>query len=167
MIRKVNNSKLKYIIKTVFIIFGISFLLTVLFSCDTISSYYPSYEDAVKDGAIERGWIHPDFPHSIKNIHEKHDLDTNKIWMSFKYNKDDLDLLLEDIVVIDEFEEIEEVRKKFKDNFGLFKSYFVFNNKALRFYKYKNLKHPRYNYHFNYRYLAINEDKGIAYYTSK
>jgi hypothetical protein len=57
-----------------FLIVGCSERLTV---------YYPKYEDAVKDGAIKRGWIPGLVPATATEIHEQHTLDTDDVWVRF------------------------------------------------------------------------------------
>lgn len=47
------------------------------------TSYYPKYEDALKDGAVKRGWIPEIVPETATEIHEQHDIDTNDVWIRF------------------------------------------------------------------------------------
>ena len=55
-----------------------------LFGCsERPTEYYPKYEDAVKDGAVNRGWIPEIVPTTATEIHEQHDLDTNEVWIRF------------------------------------------------------------------------------------
>ena len=61
---------------------------------DRITAYYPKYEDAVKDGAIERGWIPVIVPATATEIHEQHDLDTNNVWIRFSMQNLDRDRIL-------------------------------------------------------------------------
>lgn len=44
---------------------------------------YDTHADAVKDGAIQRGWIPTWVPNTTTNIHEAHNLDTNTRALSF------------------------------------------------------------------------------------
>ena len=56
----------------------------LLSACSEVStSYYPTYEAAVKDGAVKRGWIPEIVPESATELHEEHDLDTNNVWLRF------------------------------------------------------------------------------------
>lgn len=58
--------------------------LVVFFACnERFSSYYPKYEDAVKQGAVQRGWIPKIVLDNATNIYEQHDLDTNEQWIRF------------------------------------------------------------------------------------
>jgi len=41
------------------------------------SAYYPTYAEAVADGAVKRGWIPGFLPTVARELHEQHDLDTN------------------------------------------------------------------------------------------
>ena len=50
---------------------------------ERFTEYYPKYEDAVKHGAIKRGWIPEIVPTTATEIHEQHDLATNNVWIRF------------------------------------------------------------------------------------
>ena len=52
---------------------------------DRRESFYPSFADAKKDGAIDRGWI-PDFlPGSSRSIRELHEISPSMAWCSFEF----------------------------------------------------------------------------------
>ena len=53
---------------------------------ETPEVYYPTYEIAVSAGAISRGWIPGLLPKSALEIHEIHNIDTNKSMLAFRYN---------------------------------------------------------------------------------
>jgi hypothetical protein len=61
---------------------------------ETRESFYANYSQAVSDGAIIKGWLPMFLPHSATNIAERHDIDTNEIWVQFYFSKDDLSFLL-------------------------------------------------------------------------
>jgi hypothetical protein len=86
------------------------FLFVLLLGCSEIKdSFYINIDAARKDGAIERGWI-PDFlPTSSYEIYERHDLDTNTVWLRFKFDKKDEKQLISLIkeVKFDEIDSIE------------------------------------------------------------
>lgn len=65
-----------------FFVIAVIFLLT---SCgETKTRVYPAYEDAVKDGAIARGWV-PDFvPTDAVNIRESHAVDVGQVVLTFE-----------------------------------------------------------------------------------
>lgn len=44
---------------------------------------YASWADADRAGVVERGWIPPFVPQSARDIHDVHDLDTNRQRLSF------------------------------------------------------------------------------------
>ncbi len=52
-------------------------------------SEFTSYEEMQKSGLIERGWIPEYLPRSSRDIKESHDIDTNRVWMVFKYDISD------------------------------------------------------------------------------
>lgn len=70
-------------------------LILLLFSCGELQdSFYKTLDDAKRSGAVERGWLPPVLPDSSCDIYERHDLDTNAVWIRFKINKNDMDKLL-------------------------------------------------------------------------
>lgn len=50
---------------------------------ETTESMYPDARAAINAGAIQRGWIPAFLPSSAKEISEKHNLDTNEVWLRF------------------------------------------------------------------------------------
>lgn len=60
---------------------------------DILQSYYPTYEAAVQDGAIGRGWVPGFLPRSAQQIREVHNLDTNETWVAFDFVWEDGTLL--------------------------------------------------------------------------
>jgi hypothetical protein len=50
---------------------------------------YASYADALKDGAVKRGWVHDFVPSSAVDIRESHNLDTNEQWLTFRFDAAD------------------------------------------------------------------------------
>ena len=48
-----------------------------LISCNESKNYYATSSDAVKDGAIARGWLPEVLRTNVTEIHESHDLDSN------------------------------------------------------------------------------------------
>lgn len=75
-------------------------LLVYFYSKETPESYYPTLEDAKKNGAVKRGWIPPVLPLSAREIHEKHDLDTNRTWIKFNAAPLDLKNLSEQLRIL-------------------------------------------------------------------
>lgn len=59
------------------------------YSLEQPKSYFRNYISLKESGLIEKGWA-PDFiPKSATDIHEQHDLDTNWVKMSFKFEPND------------------------------------------------------------------------------
>ncbi len=50
---------------------------------DEYESRYSNTAEAVRDGAIARGWIPDILPADALDIREMHDIDTNKTWCCF------------------------------------------------------------------------------------
>ena len=64
-------------------IFLCLFVLLAVSCSERSTAYYQRYEDAVKEGAVKRGWIPVWVPTTATDIHEQHDLDTNNVWVRF------------------------------------------------------------------------------------
>lgn len=62
----------------------------VLVHTENVVSTYPTYSDAIRDGAHDRGWLPPFVPPSAFAIREVHDLDTNRQWIRFSVPADDM-----------------------------------------------------------------------------
>ena len=59
-------------------------LVIVLSACsERFTEYYLTYDEALKKGAIQRGWIPEVIPKTATEIYEQHDLDTNQVWIRF------------------------------------------------------------------------------------
>ena len=56
-------------------------------SCETVEEHYPTWIDAVYNGAFRRGWIPEYLPASAVEIGLRYNLDTNHIWMAFIFNR--------------------------------------------------------------------------------
>ncbi len=62
-------------------------------SLEDVESRYETFAQAEADGAVQRGWV-PDFvPESSFQLRERHNLDTNEIWLSFKFVSSELGFL--------------------------------------------------------------------------
>lgn len=55
---------------------------------------YATLEEAAADGAIDRGWIPEYFPGSAVQLRERHDLDTNEVWIRFTFAQGDISSIL-------------------------------------------------------------------------
>ena len=66
--------------------------LIVVSSCDYIErpkSYFSDYQELKDSGIIEKGWVANFIPKSAYDIHEQHDIDTNRVKMTFKFDEND------------------------------------------------------------------------------
>lgn len=70
-------------------------LLIVTAGCrESLESHYDTYDAAVADGAIKRGWLPQWLPKSATDIHEWHNIDTNATTASFAYGHEDPSIFL-------------------------------------------------------------------------
>ncbi len=53
---------------------------------NNISTYFSNYEEMQSSGIIERGWVPTYLPKTSINISEHHNIDTNKVDISFDYD---------------------------------------------------------------------------------
>jgi hypothetical protein len=80
---------------------GLAFFL-ISYHPDRSESFYPSLSDAVKDGAIDRGWIPDDLlPTSSRSIHEIHDLSPSTEWCAFEFLPTDSQKLITNLKHVD------------------------------------------------------------------
>lgn len=70
------------------IITGIA-LLFIFMTRDTYENHFADYEHMKASGLMEKGWLPDYIPHSATDINERHNIDTNVVNMSFKYNPAD------------------------------------------------------------------------------
>ncbi len=77
---------LYFILITVCLLTASILLLTKL---EITSLSFDSYEDVINSDIIKAGWIPNWLPSSAANIKESHDIDTNEIWLTFRFSKKD------------------------------------------------------------------------------
>lgn len=74
----------------------ITFAVLLLAFCEYMEyienpkSYFSSYDDAKNSGIMDRGWIPIFIPKSSYQIHERHNIDSNRVMMPFKYDPQDI-----------------------------------------------------------------------------
>ena len=62
-------------------------LIAVIAGCgETPEVYYPTYSEAISDDAVGRGWIPAWLPKSAIDIHEIHNIDTNRSMLAFRWD---------------------------------------------------------------------------------
>jgi hypothetical protein len=71
--------------------------LVIIACSETQDAFYKNIDEAIKHGAIERGWIPNVLPRSSYEIYEWHDLDTNIVRLKFKFDKKDINELVAQI----------------------------------------------------------------------
>jgi len=84
--------------------------LFIVACSETIDTSYKNIDEAMKYGAVEKGWIPNILPRSSYEIYERHNLDTNTVWLRFKFDKRDINEL---IVQIEEVKQTEIERIEF------------------------------------------------------
>ncbi len=92
-----------------------------------------------------KGWVPIFVPESSYDIYEKHDIDVNKVWLTFKFSNQDLDNIISKMKKPDSIENIS-VKKVINYHFGL-------PNKGITHYKYS--KHE---------FVALDTINSICYY---
>lgn len=69
---------------------SLALIISACEKMDTVETTYPDFESVIKASAIGKGkWIPKFLPPSATNIRERHNLDTNEIWLSFHFNTTD------------------------------------------------------------------------------
>ena len=112
---------------------------------DIIEEYYTNYADVVKSGDLEKGWIPSFLPESAYDIYDKHNLDTNEIWIRFHFNKIDLTELTNVFELLGSDEQ-NKIAKILNSNFSI-------NKDGIIYYKYSKEE-----------FVAINSKFYICYY---
>jgi len=87
--------------QTVIKLFMVVFLFIFAPFCnESFESFYGTYEDAEKAGAIKRGWIPEIIPQTGINIYEKHNLDTNNVWIRFEASVEDIEIMFNSLEIV-------------------------------------------------------------------
>jgi len=64
--------------------------LTLGACSDRLSSDYATFDQAREQGGVGRGWIPEYLPPSSVEIREVHDLDTNEMWCTFEFAREEV-----------------------------------------------------------------------------
>ena len=62
---------------------------------NVITESYATLQEAIDDGAVERGWVPRGLPPGAHEIREAHDLDSNRRWGLFNFPQEDAGALRE------------------------------------------------------------------------
>lgn len=87
-----------------------TFLSLLIFSCsETKDSFYSNITEVRRTSAIDKGWIPPILPESSSEIRERHLIDSNRVWLKFKFDKADIESLIDQLELVkpDEIDSIE------------------------------------------------------------
>jgi len=79
----------KILINFVFLLMSLILLFYILKNTDIQTNTYLNKQEVLKNNAIQKGWIPNILPNSAYDIIETHNIDTNKIYGSFKYLQKD------------------------------------------------------------------------------
>lgn len=79
--------------------FGFLFILfiSILACSETKDAFYSNIDAARKAGAVQKGWIPSVIPESATEIYERHNLDTNRVWMRFRFDRNDIKGLIQQL----------------------------------------------------------------------
>lgn len=76
-------------------------LLLSLGACsEQVEEIYPTWADAERAGAVERGWIPAWVPSSARDIRESHDLDSNRQTLLFVADPSDVAAMIEGLSLV-------------------------------------------------------------------
>ena len=76
----------------------IAILLLSLSACsEQVEEAYPTWAEAQRAGAVERGWIPAFVPRSAREIKESHDLDSNRQTLFFVARPEDVEPMVESL----------------------------------------------------------------------
>ena len=76
------------------IVVGLLVTLSGTFACsDVDTNSYATHAEAVRDGALDRGWLPEGLPPGVHEIREAHDLDSNRRWGLFSFAAGDVPAL--------------------------------------------------------------------------
>ena len=64
--------------------------ITSMYIFENRGSEFANFEELESAGLIARGWLPAYFPKSATEIHEGHNIDNNRVWATFKYEKSDV-----------------------------------------------------------------------------
>jgi hypothetical protein len=122
--------------------------IPLILSCnlDIVEVYFSNYEDIGEDGVFEGGGIPRFLPRSSYDIHYKADLDVGKVWVTFKFAKDDLGNIKDSLIVPDSVRVLE-IKRVMKGEFRIYAyevAYFEYSSKEYVAIDVKNMK--CYNY---------------------
>ena len=71
------------------LLIAVALVLSACRDVDVVTESYATLDEAIADGAIERGWIPRVLPPGARDIREAHDLDSNRRWGLFNFTPAD------------------------------------------------------------------------------
>lgn len=78
------------------------FFTIIITSCsDDVENYYKDFNSLKISDSFKKGWIPNFVPESAYEINEKHELDNNQVWLSFKCKISDIKQVIEKKDLVD------------------------------------------------------------------
>ena len=78
----------------------VAFSFLLLSSFETYRTNAANYDELVASGLIEKGWVPHYIPKSAIDIHEQHNIDSNRVSMDFKYDPNAQDMAIEECTLL-------------------------------------------------------------------
>jgi hypothetical protein len=88
---------MKKIIGAILLFFILLYFALSSYFSDIVVNKYSDRETVKENQAMEKGWVPAILPESAFEIKETHDLDTNALFGSFRYNEKDEEGLLKNL----------------------------------------------------------------------
>ena len=101
---------------TVFKIVILGFLISCNF--EMFEEHYSSYEEAEKDGAVERMMVPSFLPRSSHDIYIKYDISNPEHWVTFQFPANEL-RTLDSILIVPDSAQLVRARRALQDEFDL------------------------------------------------
>ena len=80
-------------------------LSVFIVSCsENIDTFYADIHDSRLVEAIGKGWVPGILPGSAREIYETHNLDTNRVWMKFKFSSADIKIMIKKLKMVSQDE---------------------------------------------------------------
>lgn len=88
-------------------------LLMLVSACDErVEEAYPTWSEANRAGAVERGWVPPFVPSTAREISDSHDLDSNRQTLRFTVSPSEVPPMVAGLPRVPNAEMVAELRRK-------------------------------------------------------
>jgi hypothetical protein len=106
-------------ILTLILIIVLGGMFGILEYCEYIEnpkSHFENYDEAKASGLMERGWIPTFIPKSSTEIREIHNIDTNRVRMTFKFSPGDTKEIIKNCITEKETKDASQFKCKYFGN---------------------------------------------------